>query len=126
MSCFTSNTKRPFHGTYSNIFVINLIRITNAHPLFFQLRSYGLPRGRCYNKYAIFTKEGETMRKLLAIFMSAVLVCSMACVVSAAPENGEVQVTFSTGETATAIVGEPFEFFFQVSQLFFQIVKKYQ
>jgi len=53
------------------------------------------------------------MKKLLAILISTVMVLSMAAAVSAAPENGEVQVTFSTGETATATVGEPFEFFFQ-------------
>ena len=53
------------------------------------------------------------MKKLLALLVSAVMVLSMACAVSAAPAGGEVKVTFSTGETATAIVGEPFEFFFQ-------------
>ena len=53
------------------------------------------------------------MKKLLALFVSMVMVLSMTFAVSAAPESNEVQVTFSTGETATAIVGEPFEFFFQ-------------
>jgi len=53
------------------------------------------------------------MKKLVALLVSAVMVFAMAATVMAEPAEGEVTVTFSTGETATAIVGQPFEFFFQ-------------
>ena len=53
------------------------------------------------------------MKKLLALLISVAMVLSMAGAVSAAQAEKEVQVTFSTGETATAILGEPFVFFFQ-------------
>ena len=53
------------------------------------------------------------MKKLLAVLVSATMIFALAANVFAAPAAEEVTVTFSTGETATAIVGEPFEFFFQ-------------
>ena len=53
------------------------------------------------------------MKKLLAVLVSVTMIFAMAANVFAAPAGEEVTVTFSTGETATAIVGEPFEFFFQ-------------
>ena len=53
------------------------------------------------------------MKKLIALLVSAVMVFAMASAVMAAPAEGEVKVTFSTGETATAVPGQPFEFFFQ-------------
>ena len=53
------------------------------------------------------------MKKLLAVLVSLTMIFSLAAVVYAAPAGQEVKVTFSTGETATAVVGEPFEFFFQ-------------
>ncbi|MBQ9032967.1 MAG: hypothetical protein IJ106_16195, partial [Parasporobacterium sp.] len=50
---------------------------------------------------------------VLALLVSAVMVFALAMNAAAEPAEGEVTVTFSTGETATAVAGEPFVFFFQ-------------
>lgn len=53
------------------------------------------------------------MKKIMAVITASVMAFSLAATVYAAPAGSEATVTFSTGETATAIIGEPFEFFFQ-------------
>ena len=53
------------------------------------------------------------MKKLLTVLVSVAMIMTMVLAVYAAPAGEEVNVTFSTGETAKAIIGEPFEFFFQ-------------